>query len=215
MADFVTSAGGDASSAPAAGPEPGPDRKPDSLQIGVSRPPLTLDDLPTPEEVFDKPRIGFREIVTVVLGPSMIALGASLGSGEWLLGPLAFGKYGFLGLGWLIVISGILQVLYNVENARYVIATVEDSDSVRRVDTLAAMAQAAAAHGTALAVEFMMFTASPTLVDAVAVIEAAGEPNVVVEASACTARRGSRRRPRRGALALVPPRRRRRRGART
>ncbi|HOY98762.1 MAG TPA: Nramp family divalent metal transporter [Candidatus Aminicenantes bacterium] len=125
MADFVTSAGGDASSAPAAGPEPGPDRKPDSLQIGVSRPPLTLDDLPTPEEVFDKPRIGFREIVTVVLGPSMIALGASLGSGEWLLGPLAFGKYGFLGLGWLIVISGILQVLYNVENARYVIATGE------------------------------------------------------------------------------------------
>lgn len=64
--------------------------------------------------------------------------------------------------------------------ARYVIATVEDSDPVRRVDTLAAMAQAAAAHGTALAVEFMMFTASPTLVDAVAVIEAAGEPNVVV-----------------------------------
>jgi hypothetical protein len=66
-----------------------------------------------------------REIVTVVLGPSMIALGASLGSGEWLLGPLAFGKFGFMGIGWLIVISGILQVLYNVENARYTIATGE------------------------------------------------------------------------------------------
>ncbi len=64
--------------------------------------------------------------------------------------------------------------------ARYVIATVEDDDPVRRVDTLAAMAQAAAAHGTAIAVEFMMFTASPTLIDAVDVIAAAGEPNVVV-----------------------------------
>lgn len=64
--------------------------------------------------------------------------------------------------------------------ARYVIATVEDPDPVRRVDTLAAMAQAAAGHGTAIAVEFMMFTASPTLADAVDVISAAGEPNVVV-----------------------------------
>lgn len=64
--------------------------------------------------------------------------------------------------------------------ARYVIATVEDADPVRRVDTLAAMAQAAAAHGTSVALEFMMFTASPTLVDAVEVIGAAGEPNVVV-----------------------------------
>jgi len=98
---------------------------PESLQIGVSRPALPLDDLPTPEEVFAKPKIGLREMVTAVLGPSMIALGASLGSGEWLLGPLAFGKFGFIGLGWLIVISGILQTLYNVENARYVIATGE------------------------------------------------------------------------------------------
>jgi len=104
---------------------PAPAPEPETLQIGVSRPPLPLDDLPTPEQVFNKPKIGAREIITAVLGPSMIALGAALGSGEWLLGPLAFGKYGFMGLGWLIVISGILQVLYNVENARYTIATGE------------------------------------------------------------------------------------------
>jgi len=96
-----------------------------SIQIGVSRPRLPLVDLPTPEEVFDRPKIGRREIITVVLGPSMIALGAALGSGEWLLGPLAFGQYGFTGLGWLIVISAILQVFYNVENARYTMATGE------------------------------------------------------------------------------------------
>lgn len=64
--------------------------------------------------------------------------------------------------------------------ARYVIATVEDDDPVRRVETLSAMAQAAAAHNTAIALEFMMFTAAPTLIDAVDVISRAGEPNVVV-----------------------------------
>lgn len=93
--------------------------------LGVSRPALPVDDLPTPEEAFNTKRIGRREIITLVLGPSMIALGAALGSGEWLLGPQAFGKYGFMGLGWLIVISAILQVLYNLENARYTLATGE------------------------------------------------------------------------------------------
>jgi hypothetical protein len=98
---------------------------PGEWEIGVSRPALPVDDLPTPEAVFEKPKIGRREIITVVLGPSMIALGAALGSGEWLLGPLAFGKFGFIGLGWLITISAILQVFYNMENARYTMATGE------------------------------------------------------------------------------------------
>ncbi len=97
----------------------------ESLQIGVSRPALPLADLPTPEEVFGRQRIGVRELVTVVLGPSMIALGVSIGSGEWLLGPLAFGRFGFAGLGWLVVLSAILQTFYNVENARYTLATGE------------------------------------------------------------------------------------------
>jgi hypothetical protein len=96
-----------------------------TLQIGVSRPPLPLDDLPTPEEVFKVSKIGGKEMVMCVLGPSMIALGVSLGSGEWLLGPLAFSKYGFLGLGFLITVSAVLQVFYNVEAARYTLATGE------------------------------------------------------------------------------------------
>ncbi len=96
-----------------------------TMQIGVSRPPLPIVDLPTPEEVFNKPRIGRKEIITCVLGPSMIALGVSIGSGEWLLGPLAFGKFGFMGLGWLIALSALLQTFYNVELARYTIATGE------------------------------------------------------------------------------------------
>lgn len=68
-----------------------------SIQIGVSRPRLPLTDIPTPEEVFNKPRIGAKELITCVLGPSMIALGVSIGSGEWLLGPLGFGKYRLYG----------------------------------------------------------------------------------------------------------------------
>jgi hypothetical protein len=96
-----------------------------SIQIGVSRPALPLTDLPTPEEVFNKPKVGGKELITCVLGPSMIALGVSIGSGEWLLGPLGFGKYGFIGLGFLVTISAILQTCYNVENARYTLATGE------------------------------------------------------------------------------------------
>ena len=64
--------------------------------------------------------------------------------------------------------------------ARYVIATVEDADPVRRVDTLSALADAAARHDTSIAVEFMMFTASPTLLDCIDVVHASGATNVVV-----------------------------------
>ena len=48
-------------------------------------------DLPTPEDVFEAPLIGFKQAVTLVIGPSLIALGLSIGSGEWLLAPLAIG----------------------------------------------------------------------------------------------------------------------------
>ncbi|MBI4966144.1 MAG: Nramp family divalent metal transporter [Desulfomonile tiedjei] len=96
-----------------------------SIQIGVSRPPLPLTDIPTPEEVFNKPVIGGKELITCVLGPSMIALGVSIGSGEWLLGPLGFGKFGFIGLGFLVMISAVLQTFYNVENGRFTLATGE------------------------------------------------------------------------------------------
>lgn len=97
----------------------------DTLQIGVSRPPLPLADLPTPEEVFNVPRFNTWIVVRHVLGPSTIALGAAIGSGEWLLGPLGFGKFGYLGLGFLVTISAVLQTFYNVENARYTMATGE------------------------------------------------------------------------------------------
>lgn len=93
--------------------------------LGTSRPPLGVDDLPEPEEVFKVRRLGVLQIIQFVIGPSLIALGISIGSGEWLLGPQAVGTFGFVGIGWVITVSAILQTFYNVEVSRYVVATGE------------------------------------------------------------------------------------------
>jgi hypothetical protein len=98
---------------------------PGSVPLGVSRPELEVADLPEPEEVFGIRKIGARQLFMYVLGPSLIALGISIGSGEWLLGPQAVGQYGFVGVGWVILISALLQTFYNVEISRYVMATGE------------------------------------------------------------------------------------------
>jgi Mn2+/Fe2+ NRAMP family transporter len=93
--------------------------------LGVGRPPLAVDDLPTPEQVFDVSKTGFKETVTKIMGPALIALGLSIGSGEWLLGPQAIGELGWVGIGFVITISIVLQAFYNVEIGRYVMATGE------------------------------------------------------------------------------------------
>ncbi|MEW6476642.1 MAG: Nramp family divalent metal transporter [Actinomycetota bacterium] len=96
-----------------------------TYQLGVSRPPLQVADLPTPEEVWRVPHVGRKEAFKYAVGPSLIALGAAVGSGEWLLGPLSVGKRGFTGIGWIITVSILLQVIYNIECSRYVVATGE------------------------------------------------------------------------------------------
>lgn len=58
------------------------------------------------------------------LGPGVIALGVSIGSGEFLLGPAAFVKYG-LALLWVVGVAAVLQTLLNVELMRYTLATGE------------------------------------------------------------------------------------------
>jgi hypothetical protein len=93
--------------------------------LGVSRPDLGVTDLPTPEEVFKVDRIGPVQLFKYALGPSLIALGISIGSGEWLLGPQAVGQFGFVGVGWVILVSAVLQTFYNIESSRYVMATGE------------------------------------------------------------------------------------------
>jgi hypothetical protein len=58
------------------------------------------------------------------VGPGVIALGASIGSGEFLLGPAAFVKYG-LSLLWIVGIASLLQTFFNLELMRYTMATGE------------------------------------------------------------------------------------------
>jgi hypothetical protein len=58
------------------------------------------------------------------VGPGIIVLGASIGSGEFLLGPAAFVKYG-LSLLWVVGLAALLQTLLNVELMRYTMATGE------------------------------------------------------------------------------------------
>ena len=97
---------------------------PGTYELGKG-PPLIVDDLPTPEEAFHAPRIGLKETIVLVIGPSLIALGLSVGSGEWILAPLAIGTAGWVGIGFVALISILLQALYNVEIGRYVMATGE------------------------------------------------------------------------------------------
>ncbi len=59
-----------------------------------------------------------------VVGPGVIVLGASIGSGEFLLGPAAFVRYG-VSLLWVTSIAAFLQTVLNTELMRYTIATGE------------------------------------------------------------------------------------------
>lgn len=59
-----------------------------------------------------------------MIGPGAILLGVSIGSGEWLLGPAAFTKYG-LALLWVTAVAVLLQTVLNTEVIRYTLYTGE------------------------------------------------------------------------------------------
>jgi hypothetical protein len=59
-----------------------------------------------------------------VVGPGVIVLGAAIGSGEFLLGPATYVKYG-LTLLWVVGLAAILQTIFNLELMRYTMATGE------------------------------------------------------------------------------------------
>jgi hypothetical protein len=59
-----------------------------------------------------------------VVGPGVIVLGASIGSGEWLIGPTAFVKYG-MSLLWVTTVAVTLQTILNTEAIRYTLYTGE------------------------------------------------------------------------------------------
>jgi hypothetical protein len=59
-----------------------------------------------------------------VCGPGVIVLGLSIGSGEFLLGPAVFVRYG-LGMLWVTSVAIVLQTIFNLEVMRYTLATGE------------------------------------------------------------------------------------------
>ena len=59
-----------------------------------------------------------------VVGPGVIVLGASIGSGEFLLGPAVFLQHG-LSLLWVTSVAVFLQTVFNTELMRYTVATGE------------------------------------------------------------------------------------------
>ena len=74
-------------------------------------------DLPVPPSP-----IGFGWLG--VVGPGVIVLGASIGSGEFLLGPAVFVRHG-LSLLWVTTVAVFLQTVFNMELMRYTLATGE------------------------------------------------------------------------------------------
>jgi hypothetical protein len=59
-----------------------------------------------------------------VVGPGIIVLGVSIGSGEFLLGPAVFVRHG-LSILWVTLAAIILQTIFNLELMRYTLATGE------------------------------------------------------------------------------------------
>ena len=86
---------------------------------GGEGPPFPAADMPespwqklTPKKLF------------LLMGPAVIALGGSIGGGEWLVGPALFVKYGLV-LLWVTTVSTTLQTFLNLEMTRYTLITGE------------------------------------------------------------------------------------------
>src|SRR5512142_3183931 len=101
---------------------PTPKDKPltkEALVPGGFGPAFPVSDMPAPP--IDKITL---KNAFVVLGPAVIALGGSIGGGEWLVGPGLFVLYG-LGLLWITTVSTTLQTFLNLEMTRYTLVTGE------------------------------------------------------------------------------------------
>jgi hypothetical protein len=82
-----------------------------------SLPPWEQDELPAP------PPFTLRNLLHTI-GPGAILLAASIGGGEWLVGPAVAVKHG-TAMMWIATIGIVLQLLLNLEGIRYTLYTGE------------------------------------------------------------------------------------------
>lgn len=66
---------------------------------------------------------GWKNIIQAI-GPGIIVLGGSIGTGEWLMGPAVTVRFGGMML-WIATVAIILQSCLNCESIRYALATGE------------------------------------------------------------------------------------------
>jgi hypothetical protein len=101
-----------------------------TLEHAPGVPPHAVEDTPAGEmppwskgELPDAPRFTARNWFAL-LGPGLLMGGASIGGGEWLMGPKVTAQFG-PSLMWLATLSILGQVIYNVEISRYTLYTGE------------------------------------------------------------------------------------------
>jgi len=90
------------------------ERVPDDVVPAGSVPALRYGDLPKP--------IGLRKMI----GPSVIMLGATIGSGEFVFWPHLVSHWGF-GIWWICMLALFTQFWINMEIERYTLATGESA----------------------------------------------------------------------------------------
>lgn len=95
---------------------PGVRPSPGSVPAG-DLPAWEVADLPAP------PPFNFKNAIAVI-GPGAIALGISIGSGEWLIGPSVTARYTAAML-WIATVSILVQIIFNQECVRYTMYTGE------------------------------------------------------------------------------------------
>lgn len=88
---------------------------------GGQLPPWEVAELPEPLP------FSFRNAFKVI-GPGAIMLAASIGGGEWLIGPATVIKHG-PGVLWIATVAIVLQLIFNLEGIRYTLYTGEPAIS--------------------------------------------------------------------------------------
>ncbi|MBM3264406.1 MAG: Nramp family divalent metal transporter [candidate division Zixibacteria bacterium] len=99
-------------------PEDRPESAQDRREVPAGElPPWTVAELPAPRRL----TVGNA---LAVMGPGIIMLSASIGSGEWVFGPALAVQYGFAIL-WIVTLAIITQTVLNGEFMRYTLYTGE------------------------------------------------------------------------------------------